>query len=648
MKFKQNSVILSAILIAVLILATGCFPAPTAPPPEGDVPSNGSISIAHGAAATNDSTPTLTISATGADYMAFSGDKTTWNDWVAYATAYSTFNITTGAGCNTGEGTKTVYVKFKNDVGESVVYHDTIEYDITKPKLSTAVYSDANSSSSVNQGDTITFTFNDEMEKSTITSSNLTSRLVLTASNYGSGATVSWNTAGTVCTVTLGTAPDLPLGTKVYPSSSVTDIAGNSATADTISISGLISTNILASVSITPSTTSTTAGGATVNLTAKALDTASGDITTSCTFTWSISGTAGGTITSTTYTAIYTPPLSGTGIDTITVTAVKTGTTTPVKTANAYINVGTTTPPPPIVDPAKLFVSAQNQNAKYTSLPAGAKVEVYSNAANDAALAQAAGVKVTINSDNTWTAWSVVIGNNDYIFFTMTDSSMWTSPITADGQIPTLPDGPGGGTALDSIQAISKNTVTSSAAGNVAGNDKITLYVVGTATAYSAATPVGSTMAVAPDLAAGDVPTYTRTNPDGHESIISAADGAILQLITAVDTDNAVNPGVIDPGDTLTLNFGAIVDVNVSITIFNISWVASATTAALDNGTVNLAGTGTVANVVLTATANCTDFAALETVAFNILPTTPIVDTIGGNQVLPAAAAFTFTDGVDF
>jgi hypothetical protein len=313
----------------------------------------------------------------------------------------------------------------------------------------------------------------------------------------------------------------------------------------------------------------------------------------------------------------------------------------------ATIIVGTTTPPTPTVDPAKLSVSAQNQNAKYTSLPAGATVKVYSNAANDAALAQAAGIKVNITS-STWTGASIAIGATDYIFFTMTDSGGWTSPMTADGQIPTNPDGPGAGTALDSIQATSKNTVTSSAAGNVAGNDKITLYVGGTA--YSTATPVGSTMTVAPDLVAGNAPTYTRTNPDGHESVISAADGEILILTMAADDNGGGTAGTLETGDRLILSFGGPTkpfNVNVPITVSNISWVATGT-ATLGTGVLKNPGTAFV-SVPLTATATCTDFATGETVTFNILPTTPIVDMVGGNQVLPAATPTPFTfDDTDF
>lgn len=66
MKFKRNLLILSAILIGILIVAAGCLPAPTTPPAEeGDVPTNGTISIATAAVDTNDTTPTLTLSSTG-------------------------------------------------------------------------------------------------------------------------------------------------------------------------------------------------------------------------------------------------------------------------------------------------------------------------------------------------------------------------------------------------------------------------------------------------------------------------------------------------------------------------------------------------------------------------------------------------------
>ncbi|GAG74066.1 unnamed protein product [marine sediment metagenome] len=121
MKFKRNLLILTVILIGILIVIPGCLP--TTPTTEeeveaGDVPTNGTISVAAGAATTNDTTPTLTLSSTGATYMAFSGNGTTWSAWVTYASTYSSFNVTTGEGCTSGDGTKTVYAKYKNDNGD--------------------------------------------------------------------------------------------------------------------------------------------------------------------------------------------------------------------------------------------------------------------------------------------------------------------------------------------------------------------------------------------------------------------------------------------------------------------------------------------------------------------------------------------------
>jgi len=175
MKLKQSLLILTAVVITALIIVAGCVAPPT---------TETSISIDGGAATTNDSTPSLTISAVGAAYMAFSGNGTAWSDWVTYASSYSSFNITTGAGCSTGDGAKTVYAKFKNATGTIFdECNDSIIYDTTGPKLLTAVYSDAKSkgSGTVNTGDTITFTLDDEMDTSTVTSSNVATRLVLSA-----------------------------------------------------------------------------------------------------------------------------------------------------------------------------------------------------------------------------------------------------------------------------------------------------------------------------------------------------------------------------------------------------------------------------------------------------------------------------------
>ena len=529
MKFKRNLLILSAILIIVLILVSGCV----TPPTPGDVPSGGTISIAGGAATTNDTTPSLTISATDATHMAFSGDGTTWSSWITYATSYSLFNITTGAGCTSGDGTKKVYVKFKNDAGESTKIYDSIVLDTVAPKLSSVVYTDVDISGTVNNGDKITFTFDDEMLTSTVTSTNVATSLLLSVGNYGTGATISWDTTLKICTVTLGISPIIISGTTVNPASSVTDTAGNADNSSAVTIITVV------------------------------------------------------------------------------------------------------TPPTPTVDPAKLFVSAQTGEAKYTALPAEAiSVTVYSAATKDPVAALANPVRATIIFNDSWTTWSAAINDNEYIYFMITYSDTTTSPVTYDGQLPDKPDG----TALANIQATNKNTVTSSAAGNVAATDKITLYVGPGPTRYSEPTPLG-TMTTAINLANTDAPLYTRTNVNGHESALSNPDGAIVEIASAAYTNNGgAADGKVDPGDVITITYSG----SVTVTPVPISFSLGGTTI-----TANLTSTAAT-NAVLTITGGPYDFSAQATVNFNLADENIVDAAGGGNWAFEHASGIVWTPGADF
>jgi hypothetical protein len=357
-------------------------------------------------------------------------------------------------------------------------------------------------------------------------------------------------------------------------------------------------------------------------------------MTTSCTFTWSITG-AGGTLSTTSGTTTVYTPASSAGTDTITLSAVKTGTSTPVATKTAAITISAASTAP---DATKLFVSAKTTTAKYTALPTGATVEVYSHASNSSAAALAAGVKCTITLNNEDTTFTDITAG-DYIFFLIIYSDDTTSSLTADGTLPSAPDS----TALANIQATSKNTVTSTAAGTVDIGDKITLYVV--TTRYSEPTTVGSIMTFTEDLEANDEPKYTRTNANGHESALSAtADGKILSP-TAADT--AVN-AILEVGDKITLTFGSNVIVTANITLPYISWVTTNGSSKFggDNITHLTDSSDTPSTtVVLTAFTGCVDIDTDETVKFNILPTIPIVDNAGKNQVLPLAADASFDSG---
>ena len=91
----------------------------------------GSISINGGATGTNSTSVTLNLSATdsetGVKEMRFSNNGIAWSGWEPYGTS-KTWAIPTG------EGSKTVYVQYKNNAGmTSSTYSDSIILDTTAP-----------------------------------------------------------------------------------------------------------------------------------------------------------------------------------------------------------------------------------------------------------------------------------------------------------------------------------------------------------------------------------------------------------------------------------------------------------------------------------------------------------------------------------
>lgn len=97
-------------------------------------PPSGSITINSGTTATNNTSVSLTLSATdnsgSVAQMQFSNDGTTYSAAEAFATS-KTWTLTSG------DGTKTVYAKFKDAAGNwSIAVSDTITLDTTPPTLS--------------------------------------------------------------------------------------------------------------------------------------------------------------------------------------------------------------------------------------------------------------------------------------------------------------------------------------------------------------------------------------------------------------------------------------------------------------------------------------------------------------------------------
>jgi hypothetical protein len=92
-------------------------------------PTSPSIAVADNQDYTNDATPNLTLSATGADSMRFQVNAEGWGSWLAYATSKSDGSISSG-----GEGLKKVYVEYKDWNGNSVAaVYDSTTYDATAP-----------------------------------------------------------------------------------------------------------------------------------------------------------------------------------------------------------------------------------------------------------------------------------------------------------------------------------------------------------------------------------------------------------------------------------------------------------------------------------------------------------------------------------
>jgi len=114
------------------------------------------FNIQKGEADTNTAAPLLYISAVDGNSMNFSCDDSSYGSWVDYANTYS-FNLNTGAGCTTGDGAKTVYIKVQDENANQATGSDSINLDTTGPTL-TSTWHDANASdvnSNINENDTL-------------------------------------------------------------------------------------------------------------------------------------------------------------------------------------------------------------------------------------------------------------------------------------------------------------------------------------------------------------------------------------------------------------------------------------------------------------------------------------------------------------
>ncbi|MCK5582074.1 MAG: PKD domain-containing protein, partial [Candidatus Omnitrophica bacterium] len=90
-------------------------------PPEGFIEIMDNSAGSAGSGYTSDVEPDLYLNAWDADYMAFSCNNESFGDWIPFVEypvpVYSDFNMDEGAGCEIGDGLKTIYVKFKDEAG---------------------------------------------------------------------------------------------------------------------------------------------------------------------------------------------------------------------------------------------------------------------------------------------------------------------------------------------------------------------------------------------------------------------------------------------------------------------------------------------------------------------------------------------------
>lgn len=93
---------------------------------------------------TNSAQVILYIHAIDGNKMNFSCDNSTYSAWVDYAETYS-FNLNTGAGCTSGDGSKTVYIKVQDENADQDTNSDSINLDTTAPDIN-SVWHDANAS----------------------------------------------------------------------------------------------------------------------------------------------------------------------------------------------------------------------------------------------------------------------------------------------------------------------------------------------------------------------------------------------------------------------------------------------------------------------------------------------------------------------
>ena len=147
----------------------------------------------------------------------------------------TTLVVTLGTGCTVASGATvepTSAVKDAAGNSDNTTAPGPSISDNVGPSLNSIKWSDVDSSNTLSENDTLTFTFSEAMDTTTINNSgganDVDTVLAPSSGNYGSSGakSVSW-TNSTTLVVTLGASPTISRNATVNPTSAVKDAAGN-------------------------------------------------------------------------------------------------------------------------------------------------------------------------------------------------------------------------------------------------------------------------------------------------------------------------------------------------------------------------------------------------------------------------------------
>ncbi len=157
-------------------------------------------------------------------------DYSVAGDWNNDTTWIGTVTLNDGNEDTTGSISVTTAQDLVGNVMVADTTAGTIHVDTLNPTLSSIVWADVDSSTAISATDTLTLTFNEAIDTSTITDDNIiiATDLGLSAGIFGAtGFDIAWNTDNNVLTITLGAGTTIASGATLNPADTVTDVLGN-------------------------------------------------------------------------------------------------------------------------------------------------------------------------------------------------------------------------------------------------------------------------------------------------------------------------------------------------------------------------------------------------------------------------------------